>query len=315
MHARPPKADAEFNNRIAAMRRFNRFYTREIGVLRKGYLGSPFSLAEARVLYEIGHRGPRTASDVARALDLDAGYLSRLLRNFETRGLIARKPSEKDARQAHLALTARGKKAYAPLERDSQEFVGAMLRKLSAPDQARLVAAMATIEQLIGPPQASDQPYVLRSFRPGDMGWVVARHGLVYGEEYGWDETIEALTAEIVAAFVRNYDPKREQCWIAERDGENVGCVFLVKEDETTARLRLLLVDPKARGLGIGARLVDECVRFGRQAGYRRITLWTHRVLDGARKIYIGAGFELTREWTHDDFGKTLVAETWDLEL
>lgn len=301
--------------RIAALRRFNRFYTREIGVLRKGFLGSPFSLAEARVLYEIWRGNRPTATDIARALDLDAGYLSRVLRAFENGGLIAKTVSKTDARQAHLSLTARGKKTFAPLERASQDSASAMLGKLPLSDQKRLVAAMATIEQLIGPAQANVQPYLMRPHRPGDMGWVVARHATVYGEEYGWDETIEALTAEIVATFVRNYDPKRERCWIAERDGEIVGCVFLVKEDETTARLRLLIVDPKARGLGIGARLVDECVQFARAAGYRRITLWTHRVLDGARKLYIGAGFQLTREWTHDDFGKTLVAETWDLEL
>jgi len=305
----------EFDARIAAARRFNRLYTREIGVLRKGYLGSPFSLAEARVLYEIGQRDGLTASDVARALDLDAGYLSRLLSAFEKRGLVSRTVSKTDARQSHLALTARGKKTFAPLERASQEIVGKMLGKLRAPDQQRLIAAMDTIEQLIGPPRAGRQSYVLRPHRAGDMGWIVGRHGTVYGEEYGWDETIEALTAEICATFIRNFDPKRERCWIAERDGENVGCVFIVKEDDTTARLRLLLVDKNARGLGIGARLVDECVRFSRQAGYRRITLWTHRVLGGARKLYINAGFKLTREWTHDDFGKTLVAETWDLEL
>lgn len=307
--------DPDFQSRVAAVRRFNRFYTREIGVLRKGYLGTPFSLAEARVLYEIGHGDGPTASDIARALDLDAGYLSRVLRTFEERGLIAKTTSDKDARQAHLTLTARGKKSYALLNRESQQLVGKTLRRVAQSDQTRLIGAMDTIERLIGPPRPDRQPYVLRPPRAGDMGWVVARHGVVYGEEYGWDETIEALTAEIVAAFVRNFDAKREQCWIAERDGENVGCVFLVKEDETTARLRLLLVDRNARGLGVGTRLVDECIRFARQAGYRRITLWTHRVLEGARKIYIGAGFKLTREWTHDDFGKTLVAETWDLEL
>jgi DNA-binding MarR family transcriptional regulator/GNAT superfamily N-acetyltransferase len=309
------KPDSDFDARITAIRRFNRFYTREIGVLRKGFLGSPFSLGEARVLYEIGQRDRPTASEIARALDLDAGYLSRLLRTFEARGLIARTVSDKDARQAHLALTAQGVKAFEPLEQSSQNSAANTLRKLSPQDQTRLIAAMQTIEQLTGPPQTDRQPYVLRTHRPGDMGWIVARHGVIYGEEYGWDETIEALTAEICAGFVRNFDPKRERCWIAERDGENVGCVFIVKEDDTTARLRLLVVDKHARGLGIGARLVDECVRFSRQAGYKRITLWTHRVLDGARKLYIGAGFKLTREWTHDDFGKTLVAETWDLEL
>jgi GNAT superfamily N-acetyltransferase len=190
-----------------------------------------------------------------------------------------------------------------------------MLGALPPDTQDRLVNALHTVEVLLGEQKEPRVPYILRPLQPGDIGWIVARHGVIYGREYGWDPTIEALTAEIAAAFVRNFDPKRECCWIAERNGENVGCVFIVKEDDKTARLRLLLVDSSARGLGIGKRLVEECLRFSRQAGYKRITLWTHRVLEGARKIYVTAGFKLTKEWTHDDFGKTLVAETWDLEL
>ncbi|MGZ5867526.1 MAG: bifunctional helix-turn-helix transcriptional regulator/GNAT family N-acetyltransferase [Xanthobacteraceae bacterium] len=319
MAARPVpreiKSDPGANSRVAAMRRFNRFYTRQIGVLQEGYSGGPFSLAEARVLYEIIQRKKTTASDVARELGLDAGYLSRILRAFETKGYIQRESSDRDGRQSFLTMTRRGITAFEPIEQHTENEVRAMLSALPLRDQDRLIDAMQTIESVFSPEEASATPYILRPLQPGDIGWVVARHGVLYGREFGWDHTIEALTAEIAAAFVRNYDPKRECCWIAERDDENVGCVFIVKEDEETARLRLLLVDPSARGLGIGKRLVEECIRFSRQAGYKRITLWTHRVLTAARKIYIGAGFMLTREWTHDDFGKTLVAETWDLDL
>lgn len=310
-------ADSQFESRVAAIRRFNRFYTRQIGVLRKGFLGSPFSLGEARVLYEIGQRNGPTASEIARALDLDAGYLSRLLRKFEADGLITRTTSERDARQAHLALTDKGRTAFAPLEKSSQESAADTLRKLAPSDQARLIAAMETIEQLTGPPRAETPSYVLRPHRPGDIGWVIAQHGIVYPAEFGWDEQIEALTAEIAAAFIRNFDPKRERCWIAERDGENAGCVFLVKDDgdERVARIRLLLVDDRARGLGIGHRLVEECIRFAKQCRYEKITLWTHAELTGARRIYEQAGFKLVKTWTHSDFGKELVAETWDLPL
>jgi DNA-binding MarR family transcriptional regulator/GNAT superfamily N-acetyltransferase len=306
---------AELEARVAALRSFNRFYTRELGVLRRRFLGSPFSLAEMRVLYEIVHRDSPTASEIARALDLDAGYLSRILRSFTRRGLVARVTSDKDARQSHLALTRKGHSFFTPHERKSQQAVMAMLEPLAIADQDRLIAASRTIEQLLRPAPARNASFVLRSHRPGDMGWVVARHGVVYGQEYGWDARIEALVAEIVAAFIRTHDPKREHCWMAERDGENVGCVFLVKESEHVARLRLFLVDPKARGLGIGRRLTDEAIQFARATGYRHITLWTHRVLVAARHIYEDAGFTLTRTWKHDDFGKKLVAETWDLKL
>jgi DNA-binding MarR family transcriptional regulator len=300
--------------RIAAVRRFNRFYTQRIGVLREGWGKSQFSLTQSRVLYEIQARDRPTATEIARELGLDAGYLSRILRGFETRGLIARETSEHDGRQSLLSLTASGRKAYAPIEQHTNDEVGALVAALSESGQAQLIDAMQTIETLMAPEQTGE-PYILRPPRPGDYGWVAARHGVIYATEYGWDEQIEALCAEIVAAYVRNHDPKKECCWIAERNGVNIGCVFLVKEDGETARLRLLLVDPSARGLGIGTRLVEECLRFSRRAGYKRITLWTHRVLEGARKIYITAGFKLTREWIHDDFGKTLLAETWDLDL
>ena len=306
---------AELEARVAALRSFNRFYTREIGVLRRRYLGSPFSLAEMRVLYEIVHRDGATASEVARALDLDAGYLSRILRSFERQGLVARMTSDTDARQSHLALTKKGRATFAPHEQRTQRMIADMLGRLSVADQERLIAAARTIEQLLRPEPAQSASFLLRSHRPGDMGWVVARHGVVYGQEYGWDARIEALVAEIVAEFIRKHDPKREHCWIAERDGENVGCIFLVKESERIARLRLFLVDAKARGLGIGRRLTDEAIQFARANGYRKITLWTHRVLVAARHIYEDAGFKLTRTWKHDDFGKKLVAETWDLQL
>jgi DNA-binding MarR family transcriptional regulator/GNAT superfamily N-acetyltransferase len=300
--------------RAAAMRRFNRFYTREIGVLQEGYSGGPFSLAEARVLYEIICRKQATASDIASDLDLDQGYLSRILRTFEAKGYIRRVASPSDARQSLLSSTPRGRKAFAPVERQTQERICAKLGALPSSEQDRLIEALKTVEQILSP-SGNTVPYILRPLQPGDIGWVVSRHGTIYGQEFGWDNTIEALTAEIAAAFVRNFDPARERCWIAERNGQNVGCVFLVREDDATARLRLLLVDPSARGLGIGTRLVEECIRFAKVTGYRRLTLWTHRVLTAARNVYMGRRFTLSREWTHDDFGKTLVAETWDLDL
>ncbi len=302
--------------RIAAVRRFNRFYTRQIGVLRRNYLDSPYSLGEMRVLYELAHGGARTATDIGRALDLDAGYLSRVLRNFEKDGLIARKTSTEDARQSHLALTARGHKLFAPFEKRSQSQVGAMLRKLSNDEQARLVAAMATIEALLGGGELPKREYALRSHRTGDLGWIVSRHAQLYKKEYGWGAPFEGLCAQIVADFDNKFDPKMERGWIAEMNGENVGCVMLVKDEEPgVARIRLLLVDPKARGLGLGARLVDECVRFARKSGYRKITLWTHSVLTAARHVYQKAGFTLTRSERRKSWGKDVVAEFWDLEL
>jgi DNA-binding MarR family transcriptional regulator/GNAT superfamily N-acetyltransferase len=300
---------------VAAVRRFNRFYTQRIGVLQEGWLKSEFSLTEARVLYELSRRDRPTATELAKELGLDAGYLSRILRGFETRGLIARQTSESDGRQSLLSITPRGRQRFAPLEAHSNDDVQAMLGALPVEAQHRLVAAMRTIEGVLGKPSTPEVPYVLRPPRPGDMGWIVSRHGALYGAEYGWDERLEALTAEIVAAFVRNCDPKRERCWIAEREGENVGSVLLVKDTDEVARLRLLLVEPKARGLGIGARLVEETLRFAREARYREITLWTHSVLTAARHIYERAGFKLGKAWEHDEFGKMLVGETWNLKL
>jgi DNA-binding MarR family transcriptional regulator/GNAT superfamily N-acetyltransferase len=305
---------------IAAVRRFNRFYTRQIGVLRKNYLDSPYSLGEMRVLYELAQNEKMTASDVARSLDLDMGYLSRLLRNFEKRGLISRMTSATDARQSHLALTARGRRIFAPMEQRSQLYAASMLAKLDDTQQGQIVSAMSAIETLLaGAPVAKADAraaYTLREPRAGDFGWIVSRHAELYLREYGWADPFEGLCAQIVADFVNNFDPGRERCWIAEMSGENVGCVMLVKDDQPhVARLRLLLVDPKARGLGLGARLVDECVRFARDKGYTKVTLWTHSALSAARHVYEGAGFKLTSSEPRRSWGKDVVAEFWDLDL
>jgi DNA-binding MarR family transcriptional regulator/GNAT superfamily N-acetyltransferase len=304
---------------VAAVRGFNRFYTRQIGVLRKTYLDTAYPLGEARVLYEIARGRAPTASEIARALDLDAGYLSRLLRNFEKRGLIQRKVSASDARQSHLALSPRGRSAFALLERRSQGNTAAMLGRLSPADQARLIAAMNTIESLLGGKAGARPPpgrgLTLRAPVPGDFGWMVARHAELYARDYGWTEPFEGLCAQIVADYANQNDPRRERCWIAAMNGENVGCVFLAKDSPTVARLRLLLVDPKARGLGLGARLVDECISFARRAGYKKITLWTHSMLGAARHIYEKAGFKLTRTEPHNSWGRPVVGEHWDLEL
>jgi DNA-binding MarR family transcriptional regulator/GNAT superfamily N-acetyltransferase len=305
--------------RIAAVRRFNRFYTRRLGVLRKNYLDSPYSLGEARLLYEIAHRRSPTASEIGRALDLDAGYLSRAMRNFEKRGLIRRKASTSDARQSHLALSASGQRAFAPLDRRSQHDADATLRNLTPADQGRLIAAMTTIETLLDgeaaakPPAA--RPAKLRAPMPGDFGWIVKRHAELYAQEYGWVAPFEGVCAQIVADFVNKCDAARERCWIAEIDGEKVGTVMLVKDSPTVARIRLLLLEPSARGIGLGARLVDECIRFARRAGYRKITLWTHSVLTAARHIYEKAGFKLMRTERHRSWGKPVVSEHWDLTL
>jgi DNA-binding MarR family transcriptional regulator/N-acetylglutamate synthase-like GNAT family acetyltransferase len=307
--------DQTLEQRVGAIRQFNRLYTRQIGVLQDGFLQTPYSLAEARVLYELAQRNKATATDVADALSLDHGYLSRILRGFGERGLISKAASPSDRRQSLISLTAKGRMAFAPLDQRSQNDIAAMIGKLTPTDQERIVDAMATIGRLLWEEAAPEVPYVLRPPHAGDMGWIVSRHGALYAKEYGWDEHLEAVCAEIVASFVRNFDPRRERCWIAERNGENVGSVLLVKDTDKAARLRLLLVEPRARGLGIGARLVEECVRFAREVGYRKITLWTHSVLTTARRIYERAGFRLVESWTHEDFGKTLVGENWDLEL
>jgi DNA-binding MarR family transcriptional regulator/GNAT superfamily N-acetyltransferase len=302
-------------DRVDAVRRFNRFYTRQIGLLGKGYLESPFTLAEVRVLYELAHRDSSTASEIAQALGLDAGYLSRTLLSFRKRGFLARKTSDRDARQSHLSLTGKGRTAFRGLEAKSVAGVSKLMERLSPVEQSRLIGAMGTIEGLLGERAEPKTPYLLRTHQPGDMGWVIHRHGVLYAEEYGWDERFEALVAEIAAEFVKNFDEKRERCWIAERDDAIVGSVFLVKKTDRVAKLRLLLVEPSARGLGIGGRLVNECVRFARQAGYRRITLWTQSNLDAARHIYRKAGFQVVKRERHESFGHKLTGETWELSL
>lgn len=306
----------DLSEKIEAVRHFNRFYTKQIGVLNEGLLESPFSLAEARVIYELASREKAIATEIGNELGLDAGYLSRTVRDFEKRKLIARKPSETDARQSVLSLTARGRKEFESLNRLSRNQIEEILNDLSPAEQNGLLAAMRTIENLLGAKSKEEKfSYVLRPPQAGDMGWVVQSNGSLYAQEYGWDENYEALVAQIVAEFVKNFDPKKERCWIAEKDGENVGSVFLVKESDKAAKLRLLIVDPKARGLGIGKRLVDECTRFARQTGYKKITLWTNSVLLAARSIYQKAGYELVKSETHHSFGHDLVGETWELKL
>jgi DNA-binding MarR family transcriptional regulator/GNAT superfamily N-acetyltransferase len=301
--------------RVEAARRFNRFYTRKIGVLDEGAYQSPFSLTEVRVLYELAHRDQPTATALGRELGLDAGYLSRILRGFERRGLILKTRSAADGRQSHLSLTAQGRKIFAPLNARSHDEVAALLAGLPPAAQARLVEAMRAIERLLGDRPDPSASFLLRPPQAGDLGWVVHRHGAVYAQEYGYNAQFEALVAEIVAQFVGRYQPKRERCWIAERDGEVVGSVFLVERSKTVAQLRLLLVEPEARGTGLGTRFVDECIRFARRAGYRKIMLWTQSELVAARRLYQAAGFRIVRSERNSSFGKKLVSETWELEL
>jgi DNA-binding MarR family transcriptional regulator/GNAT superfamily N-acetyltransferase len=301
---------------IDAIRAFNRFYTRQIGVLSEGLLQSPFSLTEARVLYEIANRDKPTATALRQELKLDPGYLSRILSKLEKRGLVRRSASRSDGRQNLLGLTAKGRKTFSTLDVRQRKEVAAMLRQLQPAAQTRLVQAMHSIETLLEPRSDAKSPYLLRSHQPGDMGWVVHRHGLLYAQEYGYDEQFEALVAEIAAQFIQNFDPRHEHCWIAERDGEIVGSVFVVKKSKTVAKLRLLLVEPSARGLGIGKRLVDECLRFARLAGYKKMVLWTQSELPAARHIYEQAGFKLTEEKPHQSWGRdNLISQTWELKL
>ena len=305
----------DVNGQVSALRAFNRFYTRKIGVV-DGMASNPFSLAEARVLYELAHREKPTATDIRKELGLDAGYMSRILRDFERRKLVAREQSKTDERQRFLSLTPKGRRAFVPLDQRSNRDVAAMIETVSPAERNRLIAAVETVRRLLGdktePPRT---PYLLRMHQPGDMGWIVYRQAILYAEEYGWDGSYEALAAEIVAEFIRNYDPKWERAWVAEKDGERVGAVFVAKESDEIAKLRLLHVEPQARGLGIGKRLVEECIRFARRAGYQKMTLWTQSILHAARHIYKQAGFSVVREEKHHSFGKNLTAETWELNL
>jgi DNA-binding MarR family transcriptional regulator/N-acetylglutamate synthase-like GNAT family acetyltransferase len=305
----------DFEARVDAVRRFNRFFTRRIGVLREGVLHSRYSLTEARVLFELAHSEEPAASDLSRELGLDPGYLSRTLARLEQQGLVVRVRSEADGRRRILSLTPDGEEAFSLLDSRSREEVAEMLGGLSEGDQRRLLEAMGAIEGLLQRDFKFSEPFVLRTHEPGDMGWVVQRHGVLYAREYGWDESFEALVARIVADFIDGYDPKKERCWIAEMGGERVGCVFVVKASDTVAKLRLLLVEPEARGLGLGTRLVEECIRFARNRGYEELTLWTNSVLDAARHIYEEHGFVLVEEEEHHSFGHDLVGQNWELVL
>jgi DNA-binding MarR family transcriptional regulator/GNAT superfamily N-acetyltransferase len=305
----------ELETRVEAVRRFNRFFTRRIGVLREGLLHSPYSLTEARILFEIARGGEVSASGLSRELGLDPGYLSRILSRLEGRGLLEKVRSEADGRRRLLSLTPEGEEAFSMLDERSREEVADMLKELSEGDQRRLLEAMQTIEDTFEKAFKFSEPFVLRPPEPGDMGWVVHRHGVLYAQEYGWDERFEALVARIVADFIEDYDPAKERSWIAEMGGERVGCVFLVRESDTVAKLRLLLVEPGARGLGLGTRLVEECIRFARRTGYKTLTLWTNSVLDAARHIYEGQDFKLVEEEEHHSFGRDLVGQNWELAL
>ena len=299
---------------VDAVRRFNRFYTRRIGVLHSSYLGSPFPLPQARVLYEIGHRGECTASELGAELDIDLGYLSRLVQGLKRQRLVQGEPARHDARHIRLTLTPKGRKAFAVLDETSRRTMGEMLAPLARGERERLVAALQTVETVLEP-RAAKGEIRLRAHRPGDMGWVVERHGVLYGEEYGWGASFEALVADIVAKFLRDFDAKREHCWIAERDGERVGSVFVVRESDTIAKLRLLLIEPQARGAGLGRQLVQQCIDFSRRAGYRKLVLWTHANLLAARAIYTKLGFRKVKSEPHRQFGVAVVGEYWELPL
>ncbi|MBZ9974793.1 helix-turn-helix domain-containing GNAT family N-acetyltransferase [Mesorhizobium sp. BR-1-1-10] len=314
IHHQPDKA-ALNKGLIDAVRAFNRFYTRQIGLLDEGLLKSAFSLTEARVLYELAHRDGLTATDLGRDLGLDAGYVSRLLKKFERLHLISRATLASDARQSSIALTPAGRNAFAPLNQGSHDQVAALLDRLPASEQDRLVKSMRTVQRLLDADAEPKIPYLLRPPQVGDIGWIIRRQGMLYAQDYGWDETYEALVAEILAAFVKSYDPKWERGWIAEREGEVVGSVFVVRKSDQVAKLRLLYVEPSARGLGIGKRLVEECIGFARARGYRTLTLWTNDILTAARHIYQTAGFRLTEEEPHHSFGKDLIGQNWELEL
>jgi len=301
-------------NPVEAVRGFNRFYTRRIGVVKPGVVGSPFSLPEARVLYALGRDGETTATAIGRELSLDLGYLSRLLQALRRRGLIQAKRAAHDARHQHLTLTGKGRKAFTLIDSRSRDEMAQMLAPLDGRQRGRLVSAMHTVESLLKSEQAPAE-IMLREHRPGDMGWVVERHAVVYHEQDGWGPAFESLVAGIVKDFLENFDAEHDRCWIAERNGERVGCVFVVK-DGANARLRLLLVEPAARGTGLGTRLVEECIRFAREKGYRKLVLWTHAHLLPARAIYAKSGFKkLKKTEVHDTFGPRAVSEFWELEL
>ena len=300
---------------IQSVRAFNRFYTQRIGVLDP-YLGSDISLTEVRVLYELAHRDQPTATELGRDLALDAGYLSRILRRFEGKGWLTRAASIEDARQSLLRLTPAGHEAFAPLERQSSDEALALLTSLAPVQQARLVAAMTTVQALLAPSaQAAIRTVILRDPRPGDIGWVVQQHGEIYAREYGWNSEFEALVADIAGKYLKNFRPDCEKCWVAELDGVRVGAVFVVRKSATVAQLRMLILAPEARGLGLGGRLTDECIAFARSKGYKKMLLWTNSGLVAARAIYAKRGFKLIKTEAYHGFGHDLVGEIWSLDL
>ena len=310
-------SDLSLDDHISSIREFNRFFTRQIGLLREGLLHTPYSLTEARILFEIAHRNDLTAAELCRELGLDAGYLSRILSRFEEQGQLEKFPSSVDRRQLLLRLTAKGQKTFGFLDQRSRDEVSEMLKDLSDEDRHRLLASMKSIETILTKNRTSkfSGSFYLRPPEPGDLGWIIYRHGYIYARDYGWDSRFEALVAQIMSDYITNFNPVRERCWIAEMDGEIVGSIFLVRIDDSTAKLRLLLVEQKARGLGLGTRLVEECIRFARKVGYQKITLWTNSVLVEARHIYQKTGFQLMKQEDAPNFGKELVSETWELDL
>ena len=307
----------QIDDEIEAFRRFNRFYTRILGLLNEEMHQSGFSLTQARVLFELAQRPNCGATGIAVELSLDPGYLSRILRQFKSQSLLVQTPSPEDARNSILRLTRKGAATLADLNRRSSEQARQLLDKLSPANRSSMIASMLTIERQLAPAEDGQRPFVLRPHRPGDMGWVVARHGILYAREFGWDQNFEATVAGIVSAFITNFDPRREHCWIADRDGESLGSIFLVRdpEQDNTAKLRLLLVEPSARGLGLSKALVGECLNFAHIAGYQRVTLWTDSILTAAHHVYQRAGFRLTAEKPHHSFGKDLIGQTWEIDL
>jgi len=301
--------------RVDAARRFTRFYTQHAGVLHRRLLSSAFSLTEARVLYELAQHETTSAAELAGELGLDSGYLSRILKGFEKQGLLQRQRSQSDGRSVELSLSEAGQQAFAELNARSRAQVGAVLERLSEGEQQEVVAAMEVIQSRLAAKPLRRAPYILRPHQPGDMGWIVHRQAVLYTRDYGWDETFEALIARIAADFIDNFDAKREHCWIAEKDGEVVGSAFVIRQNDKIAKLRMVYVEPKARGLGIGQRLVAEAIRFARQRGYRSLTLWTNDILVSARRIYEAAGFKLVKEESHHSFGQDLVGQYWTLDL
>ena len=308
-----PTVDA---SAVKAIRQFNRFYTRRIGALDP-YLGSEMSLTDVRVLYELAHRETAVASEIGRDLGLDAGYMSRILRRFETEGWLTRAPHPRDARQSVLRLTEAGHAAFAPLQQKSRDEAAVLLSSLAPAQRQQLVQAMGTMQSLLDPAAAPARPQavILRDPAPGDIGWVVQQHGEIYAREYGWNSSFEALVADIAGEFLLKFQPEWERCWIAELNGERVGAIFVVRKSASVAQLRLLILAPAARGLGLGGRLVDECIAFARRKGYRKMVLWTNSCLLAARGIYAKRGFQLTKSEPHVSYGQQLVGETWELKL